>query len=121
MDLTVRYVSLELFRRVVLRSPVDSGRFRANWSVGIGRIPQGVVELDDKTGTATISKADAELAEVKAGDVIYLINNVPYGPRLENGWSKQAPAGVVAVTVRSEEHTSELPHLMPTSDAVFCF
>lgn len=99
MDLTVRYVSLELFRRVVLRSPVDTGRFRANWQVEIGGLPQGTLELDDRTGAATVSRADAELAGVRAGDTIYLVNNLPYGPALERGSSKQAPAGMVGISV----------------------
>ncbi len=99
MDLVVRKISLDLFTRIILRSPVDEGRFRGNWQVAINEIPAGVLELDDKSGSATVAKATAAALNVKAGDVIYLINNLPYGPRLENGWSGQAPAGMVAVTL----------------------
>ena len=35
-----------------------------------------------------------------AGDVIYLTNNLPYAVPLEEGYSKQAPAGMVALTVQ---------------------
>ncbi len=38
-------------------------------------------------------------AQAKAGDVIYLANSLPYIRRLEYGWSKQAPAGMVRGTV----------------------
>lgn len=100
IDLVVRKISLDLFSRVILRSPVDTGRFRGNWSVAIGSVPDGVLELNDKSGSATVSKATAAVANVKAGDVIYLVNNLPYGPRLEYGWSKQAPAGMVRVTIQ---------------------
>jgi hypothetical protein len=119
MDLVVRKISLDIFRRIILRSPVDTGRFRGNWQVAIGKIPEGVVELqlDEKAaktkegskgraaaiGTATISAAAAETAKVRAGDVIYFVNNLPYGPRLENGWSPQAPAGMVGITVTEYE------------------
>ncbi len=99
MDLVVRKISLDLFSRIILRSPVDKGRFRGNWQVAINEIPAGVLELDDKSGAATVSKATAEVLNVKAGDVIWLVNNLPYGPRLENGWSGQAPSGMVAITV----------------------
>ena len=111
MDLAVRKVSLEIFSRVILKSPVDSGRFRGNWQVAIGSIPSGTLELDDKTGIATVSKADAKLFSAKAGDTIYLANNLPYAMRLEEGgyndgpktiggFSTQAPQGMVALTVQ---------------------
>ena len=101
MDLAVRRVSLEIFSRVILKSPVDTGRFRGNWQVAIGSIPSGTLELDDKTGTATVSKADLKLVGAKAGDTIYLANNLPYAVRLEEGYSKtQAPQGMVALTVQ---------------------
>ncbi|NBT33816.1 MAG: hypothetical protein EBT13_18445 [Rhodobacteraceae bacterium] len=31
--------------------------------------------------------------------IIYIQNNLPYANRLENGWSGQAPQGMVALTV----------------------
>lgn len=100
MDLAVQKIALELFSRVILRSPVDAGRFRGNWQVAIGEIPDGTLDLDDKTGQATISKAQAVALNVTAGQVIYLVNNLPYGPRLEEGHSQQAPHGMVALSVQ---------------------
>ena len=100
LDLAVRKISLELFSRVILRSPVDTGRFRANWQVAIGLMPNGTLSLEDKSGTATVSNATARSAGVKAGDVIYLANNLPYAQRLEDGYSGQAPAGMVGLTVQ---------------------
>ena len=111
MNLAVRKISLEIFSRVILKSPVDTGRFRGNWQVAIGSVPSGTLELDDKTGTATVSKADLKLVGAKAGDTIYLANNLPYAVRLEEGgyndgpktvggFSRQAPAGMVALTVQ---------------------
>ena len=100
LDLAVRKISLELFSRVILRSPVDTGRFRANWQVAIGSMPNGTLSLEDKSGTATVSNATARSAGVKAGDVIYLANNLPYAQRLEDGYSVQAPAGMVGLTVQ---------------------
>jgi len=32
--------------------------------------------------------------------VIYLTNNLPYAQRLEEGYSQQAPAGMVALTIQ---------------------
>ena len=100
LDLAVKKIALELFSRVILRSPVDTGRFRGNWQVQVGGVPSGTLELDDKTGEATIGKVQAAAVGLVAGDVIYLANNLPYGPRLEEGYSGQAPQGMVALTVQ---------------------
>lgn len=99
VTLAVRKIALDVFERIILKSPVDTGRFRGNWQVQIGSIPTGTLEIDDKSGQVTLAKAQAEVLGVKAGDTIYLINNLPYARRLEYGWSNQAPEGMVRTTV----------------------
>jgi hypothetical protein len=99
IDLVVRKISLDLFRRVVMKSPVDTGRFKGNWQVQIGAVPGGTLKLDDKDGTATIARVTAETLKLKAGEVIYLVNNLEYARALEYGHSKQAPSGMVRITV----------------------
>lgn len=98
IELAHRKIALDAFSRVILRSPVDTGRFRGNWQVSIGSIPDDVIELEDKAGTVVISKVTAKVLELEAGDTIYLINNLPYARRLEYGWSAQAPGGMVRIT-----------------------
>lgn len=98
-DLVVRKVALEMFSRVIQKSPVDTGRFKGNWQVNIGSIPAGTLKLEDKTGTATIAKVTAEALNLKAGEVIYLVNNLEYANALEYGHSKQAPNGMVRLTI----------------------
>jgi hypothetical protein len=106
-----RKVALEIFQRVIYKTPVDSGRARANWQVTIGAPATGTVELSDKDGSATMSLATAASAGFKAGDTIYLTSNLPYirkleeggypdGPKTVGGFSRQAPAGMVALTVQ---------------------
>ena len=99
VTLAVRKIALDVFERIILKSPVDTGRFRGNWQVQIGSIPTGTLEIDDKSGQVTLAKAQAEVLGVKAGDTIFLINNLPYARRLEYGWSNQAPEGMVRTTV----------------------
>lgn len=98
--MAVQKISLEMFSRVILRSPVDTGRFRANWQVAIGSVPTGTLEISDKAGTITVGKAQAAALGVQVGQTIALVNNLPYAQRLENGSSKQAPGGMVALTVQ---------------------
>jgi hypothetical protein len=100
MTTAVRKISLDAFSEVIVRSPVDTGRFRGNWLCAIGNVPDGVIELLDPTGQAAISAVTAETMKLRAGDVIHLANNLPYGPRLEEGWSKQAPNGMVRLTAQ---------------------
>lgn len=99
IDTVVKKISLDVFTRIIMRSPVDTGRFRGNWQCAIGEMPAGTVDLNDKDGTATIARATAETLKLKAGDTIFLVNNLPYAWPLEAGHSKQAPSGVVGVTV----------------------
>lgn len=99
IDLVVRKISLDLFSRVIQKSPVDEGRFKGNWQVAIGSIPAGTLEIDDKDGSVTMARVTAATLGIKGGDVIYLVNNLPYAIGLEYGHSKQAPNGMVRLTV----------------------
>jgi len=100
VDLVVRRVSLDIFRRVVMKSPVDTGRFKGNWQCAIGSIPPGTLKVNDKSGSATLARITAETLRMQAGQTIYLVNNLEYARPLEYGWSKQAPAGMVRLTLR---------------------
>jgi hypothetical protein len=100
IDLVIRKIALDIFTRVILKSPVDTGRFRGNWQVAIESIPSGTLALDDKTGTATIAKATATTLGLRAGQMITLVNNLAYARALEYGHSKQAPAGMVRLTLQ---------------------
>jgi len=112
-DKIVRYALMTLDGRLVQRSPVGDGsywknppppgytggRFRGSWMVSIGAPPTGISRIIDKDGSATLSAHAGIIAQAKAGEVQYICNNTPYAKRLEEGWSRQAPVGLVAVTV----------------------
>lgn len=83
---------------LVMRSPVDTGRFRGNWLVSVGSPNEGMSENTDPGGQATIALGASAITGLKQPEILWLQNNLPYAQRLENGWSKQAPAGIVAVT-----------------------
>jgi hypothetical protein len=76
------------------------GRFKGNWVVSIGAPQEVSVDRIDPSGSATLAAGRAAVAAFVPGQTIYLQNNLPYGPRLEyEGWSDQAPAGMVRITV----------------------
>lgn len=73
---------------VVQKSPVDKGTFKGNWNVALGRVDTSIDETKtDKTGSQVISEGGAVIGRFKIGQMIYITNNMPYGNRLEYGWS----------------------------------
>lgn len=95
-----RKIALDMFSELILMSPVDTGLFRGNWQPAIGAAPEGVVELKDKDGNTVIAKLGGTVAGLKIGDTIMMVNNLPYAVALEEGHSKQAPKGMLRLTVK---------------------
>ncbi|HEY0684762.1 MAG TPA: hypothetical protein VGD45_20665 [Steroidobacter sp.] len=83
------------------------GRFRGNWQVSVSFPSSRPLDRIDPNGSQTIEAGAAALAGFEAGPSIYIMNNLPYALRLENGWSKQAPFGMVAVTVVEFERLAQ--------------
>jgi len=75
------------------------GRFRGNWQLKVGAMPEGTLDRVDASGRATQSAIATAIPADAAGKVYYLANNLPYAERLETGWSQQAPTGIVSLTV----------------------
>ena len=77
------------------------GRFRGNWQIGLDTLPTEETGRVDKTGSRTLSAGMSVLEQFKVGQVqtIYIANNVPYAIPLEYGHSKQAPNGMVRLSV----------------------
>lgn len=100
IETAIRKIAIDVFAEVIMMSPVDTGRFRGNWQVAIGSVPTGTLEIDDKTGTATLSRAQATAMGLEAGQSIFLVNNLPYAMALEYGLSQQAPGGMIRLTVQ---------------------
>lgn len=99
-ELAVRKITIELFSNVILKSPVDTGRFRANWNCSIGSPDKSTSEATDKEGAGSIGRVRSEVTKYTLdGRSIYLANSLPYAERLENGWSNQAPQGMVRLSI----------------------
>jgi len=97
----MRKVTIDMTGRIVQRSPVDTGRFRGNWYASVGQ-PKLITTFNtDKTGQQTIRRANSAIGlfDPEKEQDIWITNSLPYAIRLENGWSGQAPAGMVGVTV----------------------
>jgi hypothetical protein len=95
-------LALDVLRGIVMRTPVDTGRARANWQVTIDVPPENTVEKEDEGGESTISEGLGELHNLRPYHVIWITNNLPYIETLEDGSSEQAPTGMVAVTLAEQ-------------------
>ena len=99
IDLVVQKTTMDMFGRVIMRSPVDTGRFRGNWQASVGSYGSEFdLNTTDKTGSDAVEKASNVALSTPAGNVTFLVNNLPYAQRLEYGHSKQAPGGMVRLT-----------------------
>jgi hypothetical protein len=111
----VKAVSKRSLRLLVEATPVDTGRARSNWRVGIGAPTSAVIQPyspGKKLGIGERSNASAAIAAglarinsvrgvsgVGLQTAIYInnntayIGNLPNGKGLNDGYSPQAPAG----------------------------
>jgi len=71
------------------------GALRANWQGSINKAASGEVNSTSKSKSDDSAKKTASFANV--GDKLFFVNNLPYARPIENGHSKQAPAGMVKV------------------------
>lgn len=99
MNKLVRGTLIGMTSKIIERSPVDTGRFRANWQLSIGHPAVTDVSSNDKSGARAKRNAAQTINTTKIGRVFYLTNNLPYAEMLEFGWSKQAPYGMVRRTL----------------------
>lgn len=98
-DKFCKKVVFDMHRMLVERTPVDTGRAKANNQVAINNMPLESVLEFDKTGHATIRNGQAVMQNFKLGDTVFIYNNVSYIVPLEfYGHSKQAPNGMFRIT-----------------------
>lgn len=94
VDKVRRASVLELFKLVIMATPVDTGRLRGNWQTTINSPAGSEISRDDPSGAAALAEAMANLGSL--ADVVWFTNNLPYAERIEyEGWSRQAPEGMV--------------------------
>jgi len=83
--------------RIVQKTPVKTGHARANWHIAQNTPNRSVTDSIDPTPRDVPgNEVLTHMAHpTKLGEVTYLTNSLPYIQRLEHGWSKQSPGGMV--------------------------
>jgi hypothetical protein len=112
LDRVSRAVSTKLFTAIIKDSPVLSGRFRTNWITSSGvardttlhmtsepsRDRRGqVLATFDPGGNDALDqmRETVDKHKWKNANPVFFANNLPYAERLEYGYSKKAPQGMV--------------------------
>jgi len=109
MAVVVKKSFIQLSTEIIETSPVDTGRFRANWLPAVNGYRIDTTESTNET--KAIAKVISTTNRYKLGDSVTLSNNLPYstaiefglfrgkGDKIVGGFSKKAPAGVVRVNI----------------------
>jgi hypothetical protein len=90
----VRKVILDGLTNLIRQSPVDTGRFKANWSTSVGIINPEITE----STTTNIQERSRGIVRYRLGQTMFLHNNLQYAIPLEYGSSEQAPRGWIRNT-----------------------
>ena len=87
-DVSVK-AAINAFRVATVTTPKDTGRAQQNWQL------QNTLNTNSVDGSFTLN------AFSKLSPPVYLVNNLPYILRLDNGYSAQAPAGITPAVLAS--------------------
>jgi hypothetical protein len=120
-------ITLSLLALLIKKSPVGfppnwknpapkgyvGGQFRSFWQANIS----GSATVAPKTNDARkygedpssrqIEAANSELGKLAPFSVSYIVNGLPYGDRLNSGWSRQAPAGFIELSIAEVKSQTE--------------
>ncbi len=105
LSIVLRKIALEALTKLVLRTPVDTGRARGNWQLDIAtasateldvtgggqKAPLNTRGGEGTAGADAINSGLSKLARIQSNPftTIHIVNNVPYLEFLEAGRSDQ--------------------------------
>jgi hypothetical protein len=110
LDQVITSAVFDISEKIIMRTPVDTGRLRGNWQPTIGSPASRPIN----NRQAPI-QAVRQVSHEAPGNIYWLVNNLPYAPVAEyglwgtgpgatdkttrDGFSIQAPYGMVRITV----------------------
>lgn len=99
----IKKISMEVVQSLMIGSPVMDGAYRSSHVLSINSTDSSIRQNENKAPIGNIDPASfnesaQKAVGIKLGDTIYIQNNLPYAPRIENGWSQQATNGVYGLT-----------------------
>jgi hypothetical protein len=85
--------TVALMKELHARTPigkVQGGRLVSAWRTSLNT-PSDYVATRQNMRIESPSETRANLEGIDVGDEIWIVNNQPYGPRIEYGWGKKNP------------------------------
>lgn len=104
-DGLVKKVILAVDQAVVLATPVDTGRARANWRPSIGAPLTQTLPEPQSSGAglrSALAAGEAIARQYRGGNnspTVHITNSLPYIQYLNDGSSKQAPRNFVNTAI----------------------
>lgn len=95
-----------IFWQLSDNTPVLTGRARASWAVGVNGVPFKAVPRQPKGTILEPPKFDAP-KKIRITDNYVIGNDAPYIERLNEGWSMQAPAGFIEISIATGIRAAE--------------
>jgi len=114
LEKVVKTVVINLGTKVIQRNPVGDwtlwnppkkpigyvgGRSRSNWHYGFGTMPSKIIDTIDATGGTAITAITNGVNNSPVAGIHWITNSLPYIVPLEDGSSRQAPAGMVKISI----------------------
>jgi len=98
LETVVKRVSFEVYNKAKKNTPVDTGRARGSWNISeeysdLSTLPEGQYPVGTTNAVGNISGKDE----------VHISNNLEYINALDEGRSRQAPSGMVDVTIAQVE------------------
>jgi len=91
-----RYRGLYEYRKATKGYEIQAGLAKGSWTVQVGSsASKGAIFYDDRQGSEALGSAIGNVQSFKLGDSIYINNTLDYIKQLENGYSQQAPQGML--------------------------
>lgn len=103
----IRVATIKTWSKIIRMTPVDTGRARSNWFIGLS--------VNNETTTPTRGKGAAYINKSLPADLltkkVFMYNNLPYietlefggygeGSKTAGGFSTQAPQGMVRISLK---------------------
>ena len=104
METVVKASLVRIGTSIVVKSPVDTGRFKSNWLASYGTADTTVSMSVDPSGQASINRLKISVQGLTFREHFYFTNSLPYAKGLEYGDSMQAPSGMVRISVAAWEN-----------------
>lgn len=94
----MRMFMVEFYRQVTISTPVDTGRARWGWNCSIKAADLTVPDPGKYSRDASRASQTFSVTVITGNDSLYIANAVPYIGKLNEGYSRQAPARFVELS-----------------------